>query len=88
MHIEKLLTEISSNKPHHATRKQMFLLVPAAICAPERDTNMASPYKGLEIWEKRFSEYLAYEIFALTWFLARLFVYLFSFISKILDFRF
>ena len=40
----------------------MFLLVSGGhICAPERDTNMASPYKALQIWVKRFSEYLAYE---------------------------
>ena len=38
----------------------MFLLVSGGhICAPERDTNMASPYKALQIWVKRFSEYLA-----------------------------
>ena len=41
----------------------MFLLVSGGhICAPERDTNMASPYKALKIWVKRFSEYLAYEL--------------------------
>ena len=41
----------------------MFLLVSGGhICAPERDTNMASPYKALQIWVKRFSEYLAYEL--------------------------
>ena len=41
----------------------MFLLVSGGhVCVPERDTNMASPYKALEIWLKRFSEYLACEL--------------------------
>ena len=45
------------------TQKQMFLLVSGGhFCAPERDTNMASPYKALKTWVKRFSEYLAYEL--------------------------
>ena len=40
----------------------MFPLVSGShICAPERETNIASPYKALQIWVKRFSEYLAYE---------------------------
>ena len=42
------------------TQKQMFLLVSGGyICVPQRDTKMASPYKALQIWVKRFSEYLA-----------------------------
>ena len=42
---------------------QLFLLVSGGhICAPERDTNVASPYKALKIWVKRFPEYLAYEL--------------------------
>ena len=45
------------------TQKQMFLLVSGGhIRAPQRDTNMASPYEALSIWVKRFSLYLAYEI--------------------------
>ena len=45
------------------TQKQMFLLVSGGhICAPQRDINIASPYKALSIWVKRFSEYLAYEL--------------------------
>ena len=41
----------------------MFLLVSGGhICAPERNTNMAFPYKALKIWIKRFSKYLEYEI--------------------------
>ena len=41
----------------------MYLLASAGhICAPQSDTNMASPYKALEKWVKRFSEYLAYEL--------------------------
>ena len=41
----------------------MFLLVSGGhICAPQSDTNMASPYKALEKWVKRFSEYFAYEL--------------------------
>ena len=33
------------------TQKLMFLLVSGGqICAPERDANMASPYKALQIW--------------------------------------
>ena len=45
------------------TQKQMFLLVSGGhISALQRDTNMVSPYKASEIWVKRFSEYLAYEI--------------------------
>ena len=41
----------------------MFLLVSGGhIGVPERDSNMAFPYKALLIWVKRFSEYLAYEI--------------------------
>ena len=34
-----------------------------SFCAPERETNVAFPYKALKIWVKRFAEYLAYEIF-------------------------
>ena len=45
------------------TQKQMFLKVSGGqICAPQRDIIMASPYKALSIWVKRFSEYLAYEL--------------------------
>ena len=45
------------------SQKQIFLLVSGGhICVPQRDTNMASPYKALLIWVKRFSEYLAYEL--------------------------
>ena len=45
------------------TKKQIFLLVSGGhICAPQRDTKMASPYKALQIWVKRFSKYLPYKI--------------------------
>ena len=45
------------------TQKRMYLLASGGhICAPQRDTNMASPYKALEKWVKRFSEYFAYEL--------------------------
>ena len=45
------------------TQKQMFPLVSRGhICAPRRDTNVVSTYKALQIWAKRFSEYLAYEL--------------------------
>ena len=45
------------------TQKQMFLLVPGGhICAPQRDTNMASLYKALYSRVKCFSECFAYEI--------------------------
>ena len=45
------------------TQKQMFLMVSfGRICASQSDTNMASLYKTLQIWAKRFSDYLAYEI--------------------------
>jgi len=41
----------------------MLLLVSGGhICAPQRDTNIAFPYKALQIWIKRFSKYLAYEL--------------------------
>ena len=41
----------------------MFLLVSGGhIGVPERDTNMAFPYKALEIWVKRYSEYLTFKI--------------------------
>ena len=44
------------------TQKQMCLLDSGSdICVPQRDMNMASPYKALQVWVKRFSEYLAYE---------------------------
>ena len=46
------------------------------------DTNMASLDKALQIWVKRFSEYLAYEISHKSDF----FVYSSSFIFQILDF--
>ena len=66
----------------------MFLLVSGGhICAPERDTNMASPYKALQIWVKRFSKYLAYERLHRpdSW-QGFLYNYLSSFISQILNF--
>ena len=45
------------------TQKQISRLASGGhICAPQRDTNMASPYKALEEWVKRFSEYFAYEL--------------------------
>ena len=41
----------------------MLLLVSGGhIGVLERDTNMAFPYKALEIWVKGFSEYLAFKI--------------------------
>ena len=40
------------------TQKQMFLKVSGRqICAPQRDIIMASPYKALSIWVKRFFAY-------------------------------
>ena len=45
------------------TQKQMFLLVSGGhICAPQRDPNMASPYKAVYIWAKCSCEYLVYEL--------------------------
>ena len=45
------------------TQRQMYLLVSGGhICDPQRGTNMASPYKALEKWVKRCSEYLAFEL--------------------------
>ena len=41
-------------------RKTQLLVSSGHICAPQRDTNMASPYNAFSIWVKRFSEYLAY----------------------------
>ena len=41
----------------------MCLLVSGGhICTPQRDNNMASAYKALQIWVKHLSEYLAHEI--------------------------
>ena len=65
------------------TQRQMFLLVSGGhICAPQMDTNIASLDKALQIWVKRFSEYLAYEISHKP----DSFVYSSSFIFQILDF--
>ena len=67
----------------------MFLLVnDGHICTPERDTNMTSPYKALKTWVKRFFRIFRKLNIAQKWFLARLFAYLSSFISQILDFRY
>ena len=65
----------------------MFLLVSGShICTPERDTNMASPYKALLFWAKRF-KYLVYEILPDLILVGKaLCMYLPSFISQILDF--
>ena len=63
----------------------MFLLVSGGyIGVPERNTNMAFPYKALQIWVKRFSEYLASNILHRpdSW----QSLYLPSFISQILYF--
>ena len=58
---------------------QMFLLLYVRhVCVPQKDTNMVSPYKALQItreWKT-----------AETWFLARLFIYQSSIVSQILDF--
>ena len=44
-------------------KRLMFLLVSGGhICVFQRNTNMASLDKALQIWVKLFSEYLAYEI--------------------------
>ena len=52
-----------NSRKSRKTKKRMYLLASAGhICAPQSDTNMASPYKALEKWVKRFSEYLAYEL--------------------------
>ena len=52
-----------NSRKSRKTQKRMYLLASGGhICAPQRDTNMASPYKALEKWVKRFSEYLAYEL--------------------------
>ena len=42
----------------------MFLFVSGDhICAPQRDTDMVYPYKALlQIWVKRFYDYLEYEL--------------------------
>ena len=65
----------------------MFLLVSGGHnCAPERDTNMASPYKALyKIWVNCYSEYLAYELLHRpdSW-QGFFYIYLLSF-SQILD---
>ena len=52
-----------NSRKSRKTQKRMYLLASGGnICAPQRDTNMASPYKALEKWVKRFSECLAYEL--------------------------
>ena len=52
-----------NSRTSRKTQKQMYLLASGGhICAPQRDANMASPYKALEKWVKGFSEYLAYEL--------------------------
>ena len=76
---DKFITCISRKTPN-----QMFLSVSGGhICAPQMDINMASPYKALQIWVKRFCEHLTYGLFHRpdSWL-----VYLSSSISQILDF--
>ena len=52
-----------NSRVSRTTQRQMYLLASGGhICAPQRDTNMAAPYKALEKWVKRFSEYLAYKL--------------------------
>ena len=55
------------------------------ICAPQRDINMASPYKALSIWGKRFPYYLVKVLWHRHDY-GEAFCYLSSFISQILDF--
>ena len=66
----------------------MFLLVSGShICAPERNTNMASPYKALQIWLKPFPKYLAYDIsYRPDSWRYFLYIHLLSFPRLILDF--
>ena len=69
------------------TQKQMFLLVSGGyICAPQRDTKMASPYKALQIWVKRFSEYLARMKYRTDLILGEAFCIFIFFHSQIQDF--
>ena len=55
-----------NSRKSRKTQKRMYLLASGgpllASGGPQRDTNMASPYKALEKWVKRFSEYFAYEL--------------------------
>ena len=52
-----------NSRTSRKTERQMYLLVSGGhICDPQRDTNMASPYKALEKWVTRFYEYFAYEL--------------------------
>ena len=64
----------------------MSLLVSGShICAPERDPNIASPYKTfINLGKTFFRIFHIWNIGAQTWLLAGLFVYLTSFISQIL----
>ena len=78
--IPQLINSCISRK----TPNQMFLSVSGGhICAPQMDINMASPYKALQIWVKRFCEHLTYGLFHRpdSWL-----VYLSSSISQILNF--
>ena len=49
----------SSSDEFTNCRRAQLLVSSGHICAPQRDTNMASAYNALSIWVKRFSEYLA-----------------------------
>ena len=65
----------------------MFLLVSGGyICVPQRDTKMASPYKALQIWVKRFSEYLARMKYRTDLILGEAFCIFIFFHSQIQDF--
>ena len=65
------------------TQWEMFLLV----FGRHVGSSVASPYKSLQFWVKHFSASCLRQI-ALTWTLVRVFVYLPSFFSQILDFIF
>ena len=70
------------------TQKQMFLLVSGChICAPQRDINMASPYKALQIWVERFPN-ISHTNYQTDLILGEAVLHLSSFISQILNFRY
>ena len=65
----------------------MFLLASGRhICAPQMDTNMASPYKSLINLRRTFLRISPARNIAQTWIFVRLFEYSSSFIFLILDF--